>query len=69
VSADEANGRRYLFDANVREYLSKSPVSADMLTMLRHGENPPAQESSAITHSRGELNDFSSNTATHGLAP
>jgi hypothetical protein len=33
-----------LFDANARDELGKSQVNADILTMLPHGENTPAQE-------------------------
>ena len=44
VTADEGNVRRYLFDANVRDELSKAQVNADILTMLPHGKNARATE-------------------------
>ena len=44
VTDGEGTLRRYLFDANVGDSLSKSQVNADILTMLPHWANTPAQE-------------------------
>jgi hypothetical protein len=44
VTDNEGNLRRYLFEVNVRDELSKSQVNADILTMLPHGENTVAKE-------------------------